>query len=39
MEELTRIDKSSLVDRVEAKLVELLQVRNLKNCDSIPTEL
>lgn len=33
------LDTSSLVDKVEAKLVELLQDRKLKVGDSIPTEL
>jgi GntR family transcriptional regulator, transcriptional repressor for pyruvate dehydrogenase complex len=33
------LDTSSLVDRVEDKLVELLQERKLKVGDSIPTEL
>lgn len=42
MEEISNfklLDTSSLVDRVEAKLVELLQERKLKVGDSIPTEL
>ena len=33
------VDTSSLVDRVEAKLVELLQQRKLKVGDSIPKEI
>ena len=33
------LDTSSLVDRVESKLVELLQQRKLQVGDSIPTEL
>jgi DNA-binding FadR family transcriptional regulator len=33
------LDTSSLVDRVEAKLVELLQERKLQIGDSIPTEI
>lgn len=36
---LKTIDTRSLVDRVEAKLVELLQNRHLKVGDSIPKEL
>nr|WP_294877511.1 FadR/GntR family transcriptional regulator [uncultured Pedobacter sp.] len=36
---LKKIDTSSLVDRVETKLVELLQAKQLKIGDSIPTEL
>jgi GntR family transcriptional repressor for pyruvate dehydrogenase complex len=34
-----QVDTSSLVDRVEDKLVQLLQERKLKVGDSIPTEL
>jgi GntR family transcriptional repressor for pyruvate dehydrogenase complex len=37
--ELKAIDRSTLVDRVEAKLVELLQNRHLKVGDSIPKEI
>ena len=37
--DLTIIDNKSLVDRVEAKLVELLQQRKLKVGDTIPKEL
>jgi len=33
------VDTSSLVDRVEANLVELLQDRKLKVGDSIPKEI
>ncbi|ETZ21298.1 FadR/GntR family transcriptional regulator [Pedobacter sp. V48] len=36
---IRKIDTSSLVDRVETKLVELLQAKQLKIGDSIPTEL
>lgn len=36
---LQALDKSSLVDKVESKLVELLQKRKLKIGDSIPKEL
>src|SRR5215204_4512722 len=36
---LKSVDTSSLVDRVEANLVELLQQRKLKVGDSIPTEI
>ncbi len=36
---LKALDTSSLVDKVEAKLVELLQKRKLKVGDSIPKEL
>ncbi len=36
---LQTLDKSSLVDKVESKLVELLQKRKLKIGDSIPKEL
>src|SRR5215203_4734093 len=36
---LKSVDTSSLVDRVEANLVELLQQRKLKVGDSIPKEL
>ena len=36
---LKTVDTSSLVDKVEAKLVELLQKRKLKVGDSIPKEL
>lgn len=36
---LNQIDNSSLVDRVETRLVELLQSRHLKIGDTIPTEL
>ncbi|WP_316793938.1 FadR/GntR family transcriptional regulator [Pedobacter frigoris] len=39
LESIRQVDTSSLVDRVEANLVELLQVRKLKVGDSIPTEL
>jgi len=38
-EELESIDTSSLVDKVEAKLVALLQERKLRVGDSIPKEL
>ena len=37
--EIKSIDNSSLVDRVEANLVELLQQRKLKVGDAIPKEL
>lgn len=37
--DLTSLDTSSLVDKVEAKLVQLLQERKLKAGDSIPKEL
>ena len=37
--EIKSIDNSSLVDRVEANLVELLQQRKLKIGDAIPKEL
>jgi DNA-binding FadR family transcriptional regulator len=37
--ELKAIDRSTLVDRVEAKLVELLQNRHLRVGDSIPKEI
>lgn len=36
---LQSLDKSSLVDKVESKLVELLQKRKLKVGDSIPKEI
>src|SRR3954462_1124201 len=36
---LKTLDNSSLVDKVEAKLVELLRDRKLKLGDSIPKEL
>ncbi len=36
---LQTLDKSSLVDKVESKLVELLQKRKLRIGDSIPKEL
>ena len=36
---LQSLDKSSLVDKVESKLVELLQKRKLKVGDSIPKEV
>lgn len=36
---LQALDKSSLVDKVESKLVELLQKRKLKVGDSIPKEI
>ena len=36
---LQTLDKSSLVDKVESKLVELLQKRKLKVGDSIPKEI
>lgn len=36
---LKSVDTSSLVDRVEANLVELLQTKNLNVGDSIPTEM
>jgi DNA-binding FadR family transcriptional regulator len=36
---LRSLDKSSLVDKVESKLVELLQKRKLKVGDSIPKEI
>lgn len=39
LESIRQVDTSSLVDRVEANLVELLKVRKLKVGDSIPTEL
>ncbi len=38
-EKLKGIDTNSLVDRVEARLVELLQSRQLKVGDSIPKEI
>src|SRR6188768_3093070 len=38
-ESIKSVDTSSLVDRVEANLVELLQERHLSVGDSIPTEL
>ena len=38
-ESFKSVDTSSLVDRVEANLVELLQQRKLKVGDSIPKEL
>ncbi|MBK6936853.1 MAG: FadR family transcriptional regulator [Chitinophagaceae bacterium] len=38
-EEITGIDNSSLVDKVEARLVELLQLQKLKIGDSIPKEI
>jgi DNA-binding FadR family transcriptional regulator len=38
-ENFKSVDTSSLVDKVEANLVELLQQRKLKVGDSIPTEL
>jgi len=37
--EISSIDNSSLVDKVEAKLVELLQLQKLKIGDSIPKEV
>ncbi|SIO49684.1 FadR/GntR family transcriptional regulator [Chitinophaga niabensis] len=36
---LKSIDTSTLVDKVEANLVELLQIKKLKVGDSIPTEM
>jgi GntR family transcriptional regulator, transcriptional repressor for pyruvate dehydrogenase complex len=39
MEKLKPIDNSSLVDKVETNLVELLQQRKLKVGDSIPKEI
>lgn len=39
LENLKMVDTSSLVDRVEQKLVRLLQERKLRVGDSIPTEL
>lgn len=38
-ESLKEVDTSSLVDKVEAKLVELLQQRKLKVGDAIPKEM
>ena len=38
-EKLKGIETNSLVDRVEARLVELLQSRQLKVGDSIPKEM
>ncbi len=39
MEDFKSLDTSSLVDKVEAKLVQLLQERKLKVGDAIPKEL
>ncbi|RQO74630.1 FadR family transcriptional regulator [Pedobacter sp. KBW06] len=39
LESIKLVDTSSLVDRVEANLVQLLQVKKLKIGDSIPTEM
>ena len=38
-DDLRSVDTSSLVDKVEANLVELLQQRKLKVGDSIPKEI
>ncbi len=39
LEDIKMVDTSSLVDRVEQKLVRLLQERKLRPGDSIPTEM